>query len=225
MEKELENLEKKKRRKQPTRPTKPSQVARPRARDARLSATVLPRARPPSLARCPVGPTCRRQFPSPVLSLPLSVSRARFASVEPLPPRVPFSLSTSWACLVSSAFPALAVDQRVRTRARRRISRPRRPPTRPAPFLEPRQCPAHTPRHISLGFTLSRALSTPPATVRDPRPRSRPSSSLETAPSLPEIRPEVRHCPRAQFSLLRPVFSQFHLRRWPVDLAQSSSLE
>jgi hypothetical protein len=29
---------------------------------------VLPRARPPSLARCPVGPTCRRRFSSPARS-------------------------------------------------------------------------------------------------------------------------------------------------------------
>ena len=73
MEKELENPEKKKRRKQPSRPTKPSQAARPRRLTGgpRLSAAVLPRARPPSLARCPVGPTCRRQFPSPVRSLSL----------------------------------------------------------------------------------------------------------------------------------------------------------
>jgi hypothetical protein len=145
-----------------------------------------------------VGPIYRRQFPSPAHSLSLSVSQARFASAESFPPRVPFSLSAPWDCLVSSAFPALVMDRRVRTRARRRVSRPRRPPTRPAPFLEPRQFPAHTPRLISLSFTLSRALLTLPATARDLRPRSRPSSSLETSPSLPELRPEVRHpspCP------------------------------
>jgi hypothetical protein len=139
-------------------------------------------------------PACRFQFlRSFALSLSLSVSRARYASAEPLPPHVPFSLSVLWAYLVSSAFPALAVDRRVRTRARRRISRPRRPPTCPALFLEPHQCPEHTPRLISLDFILSRALPTPPTAVGDPRLRSRPSSSLETAPSLPELRPEVRH--------------------------------
>jgi hypothetical protein len=106
------------------------------------------------------------------------------------------SLSTPWACPVSSAPSALAVDRRVRTRARRRISRPRRPPTRLAPILEPHQCPAHNPRLISHSFTLSRALPTPPAAAEDPCPCSRPSSSPETAPSLPELRPEVRHlCP------------------------------
>jgi hypothetical protein len=94
--------------------------------------------------------------------------------------------------LASSPSPN-TVDRRVRTRARRQISRPRCPPTRLAPFLEPRQCPTHNPRLILLSFTLSRALPTPPAAAGDPRPRSRPSSSLETAPSLLELHLEVRH--------------------------------
>jgi hypothetical protein len=115
--------------------------------------------------------------------------------------------------VTSSAFSTLAVDRRLRTRARRRVSRPRRPPTRPTPFIEHRQCPAHTPHLISCSFTLSRALPSSPAAVGDPRPRSRPSSSSETAPSLPELRPEVRYPPLAQFPLLRPVFVQFRLRR------------
>jgi hypothetical protein len=142
-------------------------------------------------------------------ALSLFVSRARFASVEPLPPLVPFSFSAPWACLVSSAFPALAMDRRVRTHARRRVSRPRRPPTRPTPFLEPRPYPAHTPRLTLLDFTLSRALHTPPATAGDPRPHSRPSSSLETAPSLPKLCPEVRHpspCPISPITpCVRPI--------------------
>jgi hypothetical protein len=137
-------------------------------------------------------------------ALSLSVSWARFVSAEPLPPRVLFSLSALWACLVRSAFPAPAVDRRVRTRARRGVSRPRRPPTRHAPFLEPRQCPPHSPYLISCSFTLSRALPTPPAAAGDPRPRSRPSSSPETAPSLPELRPEVRHPSPCPISLIAP---------------------
>jgi hypothetical protein len=145
-----------------------------------------------------VGPTCWRQFLL-ARALPLSLSREPGSLVaEPLP-RAPFSsLSASWACPVSSAPSAPAVDQHVHTHARRRISRPRRPPTRPAPFLEPRQCLAHTPRLISLSFTLSRALLTPPAAAGDPRPRFRPSISPEPAPSLTELRREVRHpspCP------------------------------
>jgi hypothetical protein len=138
--KELENPEKKKRRKQPSRPTKPSQAARPRRLTGgpRLSAAILPRARPPSLARCPVGPTCRCRFSSSAHSLSLSLSRGPGSPVaEPLP-RTPLSpLSAPWACPVSFAPSALVVDQRVRNRARRRISQPRRPPTRLAPFLVP----------------------------------------------------------------------------------------
>jgi hypothetical protein len=152
-------------------------------------------SRAPSLPRCQVGLICRRQFFSPALSL----SHGPGSPVTELLPRAPLpSLSAPWACPISSAPSALAVDRRVRTRTRRRISRPRRPPTRPAPFLEPRQCPAHASRLISHSFTLSRALPTPPAAAGDPRPRSQPSSSPETAPSLPELRPEVRHpspCP------------------------------
>jgi hypothetical protein len=158
----------------------------------------------------------------------LSVSRDRFASCRAVSRAPPFSLFAPWACFVSFAFPALAVDRRVRTRARRRISRPRRPPTCPAPFLEPRQCPVHAPHLISHSFTLSRALPTPPAAAGDPRPRSRPSSSTETAPSLPELRPKVRHpspCPifhcalcsaNFTFAGARPWRSAV-LARWPAD--------
>jgi hypothetical protein len=163
-----------------------------------------------------VGPICRRQFPSPArsLSLSLSFSRARIANRQVVAPRVPISLSASWACLVSSAFPALAVDRRVRTRARRRVSRPRCPPTRPSPFLEPRPCPAHTPRLISLSFTLSRALPSSPDAAGDPRPRSRPSSSPETAPSLPELRLEVRHPSPCPISPVAPCVRP--ISPWPV---------
>jgi hypothetical protein len=164
---------------------------------------VLPRARPPSLARCPVGPTCRRQFPSPVRSL--SVSRARFASAEPLPPRILFSLSqrhgpalsvppsplSSWTgeCALTHVAGFLGHDARPRAQL---------------PFLEPRPCPVHTPRLISLSFTLSRALPTPPAAAGDPRPRSQPSSSSKTVPSLPELHPEVRHPSSCPISLIVP---------------------
>jgi hypothetical protein len=147
----------------------------------------------------PVGASFLRPF-----ALSLSDSWSRFASAEPLPPHVPFSLSAWWACLVRSAFPAPAVDRRVRTHARHRISRPRRPPTRPTPILEPRQCPAPAPRLISHTLALSRALPSPPDAVGDPSPRSRPSSSLETTPSLPEFHPEVRHPSLCPISLIAP---------------------
>jgi hypothetical protein len=95
IEKELENLEKKKKGKQPSRPksAQPGRVpTRPRRLTGgpRLSAAVLPRARPPSLASCPAGPICRRQFPSPVRSLSLSVSQAQIASRRAVAPRAPF---------------------------------------------------------------------------------------------------------------------------------------
>jgi hypothetical protein len=156
-----------------------------------------------------VGPIYRRQFPSPACSLSLSVSWAQIASRRAVAPHAPFLLSAPWACPVSFAPSALAMDRRVHTHARRRISQPRCPPTRLAPFLEPRQCPAHTPRLISLSFTLSRALPTPPAAAGDPRPRSQPSSSPETALSLPELRPDVRHpspCPISSIApCVRPI--------------------
>jgi hypothetical protein len=75
----------------------------------RLSAAILHSARPPSLARCPVGPAYRRQFSSP---------RAPSLSCGPGPPvaeplpRTPLSpLSAPWTLPVSSTFSALAMDR------------------------------------------------------------------------------------------------------------------
>jgi hypothetical protein len=50
---------------------------------------VLPRARRPSLARCPVGPICRRQFPSPACSLSLCLVGPDHQS-RVVAPRTPF---------------------------------------------------------------------------------------------------------------------------------------
>jgi hypothetical protein len=233
IEKELVNPEKKKKGKQPRRPTKPSQVARPR----RLTGGKFP-SHVPSLSRSLPSGADLSALVSFASAPSLSLSRGpRSPVVEPLPRAPLSSLFAPWACPVSSAPSALAVDRRVRTRARRRISRPRRPPTRPAPFLEPHQCPAHTPCLILLSFTLSRALPSPPADARDPRPRSRPSSSLETAPSLPRAPPRgetpvpVPNFPycalcTANFSFAgaRPRRSAV-LARWLADLARSSSPE
>ena len=105
---------------------------------------------------------------------------------ESLPHAPLSSLSVQWACPVSSAPSALAVDRRVRTRARRRISRPRRPPTRPAPFLEPRQCPAHTPHLISCSFALCPRRQLPSGTRTGvpghPARRRPPQASPSSAP-------------------------------------------
>jgi hypothetical protein len=157
----------------------------------------------PSLPRSlPSGASLSALVFFPVCPSSLSVSRARFACRRAVAPHAPFS--TPWTLPVSSTPSALAVDRCVRTHARRQISRPRCMPTRLAPFLEPRQCPAHTPHLISRSFTLSHALPMPPATSGDPRPRSQPSSSLETAPSLPELRPKVRHPSPWPISLIAP---------------------
>jgi hypothetical protein len=219
MEKELENPEKKKRIKQPSQP-KSAQVGRAPARSRRLS-MADPLFRACSLSRSlPAGADLSAPVTSPALSLSLCVcvSRGPGTPVAELLPRAPLSsLSTPWTCPISSAPSALTVDRRVRTRARHRISRPRPPPTRPAPFLEPYQCPAHAPRLISHSFTLSRALPTPPGTTRDPLSRSRPSSSSETAPSLPELRPKVRHpspCPISPIApCVRPISPSLVLGR------------
>jgi hypothetical protein len=172
MEKELENLGKKKRRKQP----KPAQSAQP----GRASAP-SDRRTPPISGNSPSrAPSLPRSLPSgasllvPVFFPTRSLSLSRGLGppvVEPLPHTPLSSLSAPWACLVSSAPTAFAVDQRVRISARRWISRPRRSPTRPAPFLEPR---AHPSPHFAQLRPLSRSAH---ATSRRRRP----------APTFPAI--------------------------------------
>jgi hypothetical protein len=82
------------------------------------------------------------------------------------------------------------MERRVRTRARRQNSRPRRPPTRTQLPLRAPPAPALTPRpHFAKLHPLSRSAHA----SRDPRPLPRPSSSPETVPSHPKLRPEVRH--------------------------------
>jgi hypothetical protein len=101
MEKKLENLEKKKRIKQPSWP-KSAQPGRAPARlrrltgGPRLSAAVLPRARPPSLARCPVGQSVDASF-SPPHAFSLSLSRGPGSPVAETLPRAPIS-SLSLRC-------------------------------------------------------------------------------------------------------------------------------
>jgi hypothetical protein len=204
MEKELENPEKKEKRKQPSRPTKPSQPAGPRRLTGgpRLSAAVLPRARPPPLARCPVGPISQRPFFSLARSLSLCLAGPDRQSPS-LCPVCPFLLSLRHG-------PALSVPTLCARRG------PARAHSRTSPDFSA-TTPAHAPssllrappRLISHRFTLSRALPPPPAAAGDPRLRSRPSSSPETAPSLPELHPEVRHpssCPISLIaSCVRPI--------------------
>jgi hypothetical protein len=119
----------------------------------RLSAAVIPRARPPSLACCPVGPIYRHQFPSPVLSLSLSLSLSLASPVrQPLsrcPARPLFSLcAVGLPCQFRPS--ALAMDRRVRTHARRRISRPRCPTTTPGSLFRSPPVPrAHPSPHFA----------------------------------------------------------------------------
>jgi hypothetical protein len=62
---------------------------------------------------------------------------------------------------------------------------------------------AHPSPH-SRSLALSRALPMPLAAAGDPRPHFRPSSLPETAPSLPELRPKVRHPSPCPVSLIAP---------------------
>jgi hypothetical protein len=141
-------------------------------------------ARTPLISLCLVGLV--HQLPSccPARPLFLSLRDGPVLSVPPSP-RSPWTSECALAHIVGF----LGHDAR---------------PHAQLPFLEPCQCPAHTPHLIWRSFTLSRALPTPPAAARDPRPRSRPSSSLETAPSPPELRPEVRHLSPCPISLIAP---------------------
>jgi hypothetical protein len=92
MEKELENSEKKKRRKQP-KPAHSAQPGRAPACPRRLSAAILPRARPPPSLAAQWGQPVGASFLPCVLPLSLSVSRAQIASHRDVAPRTPFLLS------------------------------------------------------------------------------------------------------------------------------------
>jgi hypothetical protein len=150
----------------------------------------LARALPLSLAAQwsrPVGASFLRPF-----ALSLSLSRRPGSPVPSRCPRAsPFlSLCRGPALLVPPSPLSLWTGECALAHVAGFLGHDARPRAQ-LPFLEPRQCPAHAPRLISLGFTLSRALPTLPAVAGDPSPRSRPSSSPESAPSLPELRPEV----------------------------------
>jgi hypothetical protein len=174
-----------------------------------MSAAVLPRARPPSLTRCPVGPICRCQFCSPVRSFSVSVSRARIASCRAVAPRAPFfslcvvGLLCQFRPLRARRGPAHAhsctsPDFSATTPAHVPSSLLRAPPV-------PR---AHPSPHFAQLHPLSRSAHAA-SRRRRPAPVFRPSSLPETAPSLPELRPEVRHpspCPISPIApCVRPI--------------------
>jgi hypothetical protein len=85
------------------------------------------------------------------------------------------------------------------------------PADAPQLHFEPRQRPHLLPRLISRSPAPVHALSTPSDLAGDPRLPPRSSSSPEAMPSDPKLRPEVRHLPRACFTLFTPAFSQFGL--------------
>jgi hypothetical protein len=142
-----------------------------------------------------VGPSCRRRFSSPARPSFLSASRARIASRRVVAPSAPlFSL-----CVVG--LPCQLRPLRARRGPARAHSRtspdfsattPTHAPSSllrvpPVPHARPSPHSAHP-----------RPLSRSVLAARDPRPRNQPCSSPETAPSLPELRPEVRNlspCP------------------------------
>jgi hypothetical protein len=145
---------------------------------------------PPSL--CLVGLGCRRWFLRLRAPLPSLPCRPALPGAEPMPRALALSLVVPWASSISFTFPAPAVDQRARTS-------PGSSATTPALacqlLFEHPSHPHSLPRLISRSPPLSRALPTSSDLAGDPRPPLRSSSSLEAAPSHPELRPEVRHLP------------------------------
>jgi hypothetical protein len=235
MEKELENSEKK-RRKQPNRPTKPSKAARPRRLTGgpRLSVAVLPHARPPSLALCSMGPTCRRQFPSPIRSLSLCLAGLVRQCRSVAPARPLFSL-----CVVG-----LSCQFRL-LRARHG---PARAHSRTSPGFSA-TTPAHAPNSLFRAPPLPRTRPSPH--FAHPRPLSRSTLAVRRRRRPEPVFPTIqlagdrakppRALPRGEtpvpmnnfpycalclsnfaFAGARPRWSAV-LARWPADLARSSS--
>jgi hypothetical protein len=151
-----------------------------------------------------VGPTCRRRFSSPARSFPLSVSRARIASLRAFAPCTPF-FSLCAVGLPCQFRPLGARHGPAHAHSRTSLDFSAMTPTHaPSSLLRAPPVPCAHPHLISRSFTPSRALPTLPAVAGDQRLRSRPSSSPETTPSLPELRPEVRHPSPCPISLIAP---------------------
>jgi hypothetical protein len=192
---------------------------------------------PPSLALCPVGPTCRLQFPSPARSLSLSVSRARIASRRAVAPRTPFfSL-----CIVG-----LPCQFRV-PRARRGMARAHSRTSPDFSATTPAQAPSSLLRappvphaRLSPHFAYPRPLSRSALAASRCR---RPALAFSTIQLAGDRTKPPRAPPRGETPLPVLNFPGFALclanfgiagarpRRstvlagWPTDLAQSSSSE
>jgi hypothetical protein len=147
----------------------------------------------------------------PACSLSLSLSRGpRSLATETLPRAPPFF------SLCAGGLPCQFRPLRARrgpTSAHSRTSpdfSAMTPAHTPSSLLRAPPVPRTHPHLISLSFTLSRALLTPPDAAGDPRPRSRPTSSPETAPSLFELRPKVKHLSPCPISSIAPCV-------WPIS--------
>jgi hypothetical protein len=153
---------------------------------------------PVPFARAPLFPLC--------LAGPVRLSPSHCLVPSP-------SLSTSWASPVSSAIPALAKDQRARTRARRRNSRPRRLPTRPSSLFEPRPCPhSLLPPHFAQPRSLARS-----AHAVQPRRRPVPTSPVNQLAGGHAQRP--RAPPRGETSSPMLNFPSYSLSPANFDFA------
>jgi hypothetical protein len=202
----------------------------------RLSAAILPRARPPSLAHCPVGPACRCQLLHP-LALPLSLFRGPGSpAAEPFPAR-PFY------CLYSVDLPCEF-----------RLPHARRGPARAHKRTSPgfsATTPAHAPSSLLRALPVPRAHPSPHFAQLHPLSRSALAASRHRrpAPVFPAIQlagdraQPPRAPPRGETLVPVPNFpycalcsSNFAfvgarprrstvLTRWPADLARSSSPE
>jgi hypothetical protein len=214
MEKENRKGIRKSREKEKEKAAQPTQLSQARPR-ARASATPDRRTPPVSGSSPSRAPSFSRSLPSgadlsaPVTSparssLSLSLSRGSGPPViEPLPRASLFSLSAPWASPVSFA---LSARRRGPAHAHSRTS-PGFSATTPtlasSSLLRAPPMPRAHPSP-SRSFTFSHALPSPPAAAGDLRQRPRPSSSPKSMPSLPELRPEVKHPSSCPISLIAP---------------------
>ena len=197
MEKQLENLGKKKKAKHP-KSAHPAQRGRTPARPRcltggrHLSATVSAPARSLSPSLYPVGPGCRRRFPSPARPSSLSALRARSTrhrAIAPcarslprcavgLPCQFRLPRAPPWTSARALAHVAGILGHVARPRPKTLFTSPAPALTSPSHFTQPHPL-----------SRLSRALPMPLSFAGDPRPPCRSSSSSEATPSDPELRP------------------------------------
>jgi hypothetical protein len=192
--------------------------------------------RPPSLALCPVGPTCRRQFPSPVRSLYLCLA----GPVRQLSSR----------CPTRPLFSLCAMDLSCQLRPLHARCGPARAHLRTSPDFSA-MTPAHVPSSLLRALLVPRAHPLPHFTHPRPlscsalvaRHRRRPAPTFPTIQLAGDRAKPSRAPPRGETPVPVPNFpycalcsSNFAfvgarprwfavLARWPADLARSSSPE